>query len=180
MRIYGNRCKFGDFFFFLLSHAFLFHFQSCVSRFPPPPPPPLLPCSLEQTCMRIFYCILELSAYLFFSFFFFFLRSRVSKLMKRICNPEKALDEVIEPSRLSSKKKASIKAAVGKWTFDAHALSEDELLYAACVMIEHALQMPELMEWRISSRTYLSMQWPSSEALSFGALCWGIGLCNVC
>lgn len=77
---------------------------------------------------------------------------RVSKLMTRICNPEKAIDEVIEPSTLSFKQKASVRAEVGKWTFDAHGFSDDEMLYAACIMFEHALQMPELAEWRLSSR----------------------------
>lgn len=42
-----------------------------------------------------------------------------------------------------------IAEAIGTWAFSAHAFSDDELLYAALLMLEHALLMPEVEEWRM-------------------------------
>lgn len=39
--------------------------------------------------------------------------------------------------------------AIGKWTFSAHDLSDDELVHAAFLMLHHALKMPQLERWRI-------------------------------
>lgn len=39
--------------------------------------------------------------------------------------------------------------AVGRWSFSAHDFSDDELVFAGCVMLQHALAMPELEKWRI-------------------------------
>lgn len=41
--------------------------------------------------------------------------------------------------------------AVGTWNFSAHDFDSDELLFAALTILEHALQMPELEKWRIST-----------------------------
>lgn len=93
----------------------------------------------------------------------------VSTLMSGICNPELAgesheprydnglandsqalanilrSDVDIEPDR-----RAAIAKAVGTWSFSAHDFSDDELLHGALIMLEHALQMPELEQWRMS------------------------------
>ena len=52
----------------------------------------------------------------------------------------------IDPAR-----KAMVVQAVGTWEFSAHDFDSDELLFAALTMLEHALQMPELEKWRIST-----------------------------
>lgn len=44
-----------------------------------------------------------------------------------------------------------VESAVGTWSFSAHDFDADELLYAALVMLQHALQMPELEKWRMST-----------------------------
>lgn len=46
--------------------------------------------------------------------------------------------------------------ALGTWAFSAHDYTDDELLYAALVMLKHALQMPELDKWRIPEGMYFS------------------------
>ncbi|KAJ5807826.1 hypothetical protein N7474_009095 [Penicillium riverlandense] len=75
----------------------------------------------------------------------------VSKLMKGICNPEETIEEFqdrelnIEPSR-----KPIIKERVGSWKFSAHEFSEDELVFGACEMLQHALTMPGLEQWWLS------------------------------
>jgi len=54
-------------------------------------------------------------------------------------------DVDIESDRL-----ATISKAVGGWSFSAHEFSDDELLQGALIILEHALQMPELKHWRMS------------------------------
>lgn len=39
--------------------------------------------------------------------------------------------------------------AVGSWGFCAHDYSDDELVHAAFLMLQHALAMPELENWRL-------------------------------
>lgn len=82
--------------------------------------------------------------------------SRVSKLMKRICNPEEALDDsLISDVCVSDERKEEVKAAIAEWHFCAHDFTDDELCYASCLMFEHTLTMPELEHWRISPGTSL-------------------------
>ena len=94
----------------------------------------------------------------------------VSKLMKGICNPEEIVDEFqeryvsfsrpelestysfvllreihVEPGR-----EAFVKAQVGSWNFSAHDFSEDELVFAACEIIQHAFNLPGLEHWRLT------------------------------
>ena len=54
----------------------------------------------------------------------------------------------IEPDR-----RALVVQAVGTWSFSAHKFSDDELLIAALIIFEHALTMPELEKWRMSTGT---------------------------
>lgn len=44
-----------------------------------------------------------------------------------------------------------IKEAVGTWSFCGHDFTDDELVYAASCMLDHALQMDELDKWRMSA-----------------------------
>ncbi len=44
-----------------------------------------------------------------------------------------------------------IENAIGSWYFSAHDFSDDELLHAALLMLQHALEMPELEHWRLSA-----------------------------
>lgn len=76
----------------------------------------------------------------------------VAGLMKGICR----LDT--EDSRIggahiavSPERQAAVAAAVGHWHFDAHDFSEDELLVGAVFMFKHALALPDLERWRIST-----------------------------
>ncbi|EDN07041.1 3',5'-cyclic-nucleotide phosphodiesterase regA [Histoplasma capsulatum] len=94
----------------------------------------------------------------------------VNKLMKQICDPGEELEKYERyayflgnlrympryspgPSDLHvlPSRKRLVEAEIGKWDFSAHDFSEDELVYAGTVILEHALQMPELEPWRISS-----------------------------
>jgi hypothetical protein len=50
---------------------------------------------------------------------------------------------------LSYERKVAVEEAIGTWAFSAHDYTDDELLYGALVMLQHALQMPELDKWRI-------------------------------
>jgi hypothetical protein len=44
-----------------------------------------------------------------------------------------------------------VEKAIGTWSFSAHQFDADALLYAALVMLEHALTMPELDKWKMST-----------------------------
>jgi 3',5'-cyclic-nucleotide phosphodiesterase len=48
-------------------------------------------------------------------------------------------------------RREKIASAVGSWNFSAHDFTDDELLHAALLMLQHALAMPELEKWRIST-----------------------------
>lgn len=76
----------------------------------------------------------------------------VSGLMDGICKlggeeePFKHVRISVEPQR-----REKISAAVGTWHFSAHEFTDDELLHAALIMLQHALSMPELEHWRLST-----------------------------
>lgn len=75
----------------------------------------------------------------------------VSNLMTGICNPETVGDSVESSDfELDHDRMAIVEDRVGTWAFSAHELTDDELLYAALVMLKHALQMPELEKWSIT------------------------------
>ena len=44
--------------------------------------------------------------------------------------------------------------AVGQWSFSAHDFTSDELVYAALTMLEHAMQLPDLEQFRLSTGVY--------------------------
>ena len=41
--------------------------------------------------------------------------------------------------------------AIAAWNFSAHDFTEDELLHAASLMLQHALTIPALEQWRITT-----------------------------
>ncbi|KAF2837988.1 HD-domain/PDEase-like protein, partial [Patellaria atrata CBS 101060] len=74
----------------------------------------------------------------------------VSNLMTGICNPE-TVGESLDPNdiEVTPERKAAVARAVGTWEFSAHDYTDDELLYGALLMLQHALRMPELEKWRL-------------------------------
>ena len=76
----------------------------------------------------------------------------VSGLMDGICKLG-GDDEPFVHVRISveAHRREKISAAVGSWQFSAHDFTDDELLHAALIMLQHALSMPELEQWRIST-----------------------------
>ncbi|KAJ5788702.1 hypothetical protein N7457_003692 [Penicillium paradoxum] len=75
----------------------------------------------------------------------------VSKLMKGICNPEEVIHEFQERDlNLDPTRVPLIKEQIGSWDFSAHDFTEDELVFGACEMIQHALTMPGLDRWRLT------------------------------
>ncbi|KAL9020991.1 MAG: hypothetical protein Q9185_001818 [Variospora sp. 1 TL-2023] len=90
----------------------------------------------------------------------------VSGLMTGICSPEEMqptvahryasqYDETVLVLRDSSSTDADLEddptlvEAFTSWNFSAHDFSEDQLVHAALLMLQHALRMPELERWRI-------------------------------
>jgi hypothetical protein len=76
----------------------------------------------------------------------------VSGLMDGICTLG-AHDEPPSPVRISVAldRQRKVAEAVGTWAFSAHEFTDDELLHAALLMLQHALAMPELEKWRVST-----------------------------
>ncbi|KAL2218731.1 putative high affinity cAMP phosphodiesterase [Thermoascus aurantiacus ATCC 26904] len=75
----------------------------------------------------------------------------VSKLMKGICNPEETIDEFQDRGLyILEERRSLVEREIGNWCFSAHDFSDDELVYGACLMLAHALSMPELQPWRLS------------------------------
>jgi hypothetical protein len=57
---------------------------------------------------------------------------------------------------IPEERKSDVANAIGSWSFSAHDFSDDELLYAALLMLQHTLQMPELDAWNASTGTRIS------------------------
>ncbi|KAF2659268.1 HD-domain/PDEase-like protein [Lophiostoma macrostomum CBS 122681] len=74
----------------------------------------------------------------------------VSSLMSGICNPETVGDS-LDSSDLyvSEDRQEFVASAIGTWSFSAHDFTDDELVFAALLMLKHALQMEELEQWRM-------------------------------
>ncbi|KAL4792971.1 hypothetical protein BDV19DRAFT_239333 [Aspergillus venezuelensis] len=83
----------------------------------------------------------------------------VSKLMKGICNPEDVVEELHDGDyHVEDERKEYIKSRIGKWDFTAHEFNDDELVYAAYAMLQHAFTIEELEEWKLTPgelRTFL-------------------------
>ncbi|CAG8972282.1 hypothetical protein HYALB_00001680 [Hymenoscyphus albidus] len=76
----------------------------------------------------------------------------VSGLMDGICKLG-GEDEPFSYNRITVAldRREKIASAIGTWSFSAHDFTDDELLHAALLMLQHALTMPELERWRIST-----------------------------
>ncbi|PWW77085.1 HD-domain/PDEase-like protein [Tuber magnatum] len=76
----------------------------------------------------------------------------VSELMMDICKPKRTkLFSRGSHMRISSAGIERIKRAIGSWNFSAHDFSDEELVHCAKLILEHALGMPEVEAYRISS-----------------------------
>ncbi|KAH8165066.1 hypothetical protein CIB48_g3202 [Xylaria polymorpha] len=75
----------------------------------------------------------------------------VSGLMGGICRSGEESESRISTLKIdvSSKHRAEIEEAPGKWHFCAPSFDDDSLLMAATLMFKHALAMPELEKWRL-------------------------------
>lgn len=72
----------------------------------------------------------------------------VSGLMSGICNPETVGDTLDSTDFfVAQDRREFVARVIGSWSFSAHDLTDDELLYACLLMLKHALQMPELEQW---------------------------------
>ncbi|KAL3419416.1 cyclic nucleotide phosphodiesterase [Phlyctema vagabunda] len=78
----------------------------------------------------------------------------VSGLMDGICKLG-GEDEPLGHVRITvaPNRRDKIVASVASWHFSAHDFTDDELLHAALLMLQHALSMPELEKWRISTES---------------------------
>lgn len=76
----------------------------------------------------------------------------VSGLMDGICKLG-GQDEPLGSVRMSVAldRRELIATAIGSWRFSAHDFTDDELLHAALLILQHALSMPELERWRLST-----------------------------
>ena len=90
----------------------------------------------------------------------------VSGLMDGICSlSSETFAAVPVHLEVSEPRQLAITEALANWSFSAHDFCEDELLWGAATMLEHALAMPDLEPWRI----------PTSEsAASFPCCVCGI------
>ncbi|RDW72531.1 3',5'-cyclic-nucleotide phosphodiesterase PDE2 [Aspergillus mulundensis] len=83
----------------------------------------------------------------------------VSKLMKGICNPEDVVEELHDGEYFVSEEREDyVKQRLGQWDFEAHEFDDDELVFAAHSMLQHAFTIPELEEWKLTPgelRTFL-------------------------
>lgn len=57
-------------------------------------------------------------------------------------------DFELEPER-----RKVVEDRVSTWAFSAHEFTDDELLYAALVMLKHALSSPDLSQWQMTEGT---------------------------
>jgi 3',5'-cyclic-nucleotide phosphodiesterase len=91
----------------------------------------------------------------------------VKKLLKGICDPQHTIEDYQHRSlNVEKHRQQAIAEAVGKWAFDGHSFSEDELVYAGYYMLNHALQLPELAHWHMSQGTHVVSQpdWPANTS----------------
>lgn len=75
----------------------------------------------------------------------------VSGLMDGICRLSGEEEEQANHVRITvaAERQEKIVKDIGSWCFSAHDFSDDELLHAAMLMLQHALALPELEQWRI-------------------------------
>ena len=66
---------------------------------------------------------------------------------------------------LDRRQELDVAGAIGTWGFSAHDFSDDELVHAAFLMLQHALDMPELGRWRLPTGTVLVTEMQSRSNL---------------
>jgi 3',5'-cyclic-nucleotide phosphodiesterase len=52
---------------------------------------------------------------------------------------------------VSEEREEFVRERLARWDFAAHEFSDDELVFAAHEMLQHAFTIPELEEWRLTS-----------------------------
>ncbi|KAL9105113.1 MAG: hypothetical protein Q9163_000031 [Psora crenata] len=79
----------------------------------------------------------------------------VSELMTGICNPDEHLHTIdhITLRDMDPTRESHLKSALGSWGYSGHDYDEDELVHAACFMLQHALDLPQLEKWRLPPAT---------------------------
>ncbi|KAL8813613.1 MAG: hypothetical protein Q9223_000255 [Gallowayella weberi] len=89
----------------------------------------------------------------------------VSGLMTGICSPDES-QPLLDYNSLDDDHDEDSKLAMAftSWNFSAHELSENQLVHAAFLMIQHALNMAELERWRISAVDLKSFLFASRAA----------------
>ena len=88
--------------------------------------------------------------------------------MNRICHPEALVEDAMQSYVLAAKscgalsddaareldinkiRQTEIATSVGRWDFNPHDYTEEELVYGASCMLHHAVEMRDLEKWRIS------------------------------
>ncbi|KAI1437727.1 hypothetical protein GGR50DRAFT_23300 [Xylaria sp. CBS 124048] len=77
----------------------------------------------------------------------------VSDLMRGICRLGEEGEDRISTVRIAvpPKRRAEIDEALGTWHFGAPSFDDDSLLIAATLIFKHALTLPELEKWRLST-----------------------------
>ncbi|KAL9041407.1 MAG: hypothetical protein Q9214_004121, partial [Letrouitia sp. 1 TL-2023] len=80
-----------------------------------------------------------------------FLRENmVSKLMTSICSAD-GFQQTVDHRNLNPEEESALIRAIGAWKFSAHDFSDDQLVHAASLMLQHVLAIPELQKWRLLS-----------------------------
>jgi len=74
----------------------------------------------------------------------------VSNLMNGICDREDAYPSEGVHIHILSQRRQSLVRSIASWDFSAHDFTDDELLHGASLMLQHALELPALEEWRVS------------------------------
>jgi hypothetical protein len=62
---------------------------------------------------------------------------------------------ILSHVNISSEREEVVLKAIGTWAFSAHEFTDDELLFGASVMLQHALTIPELDQWRMPAGEYM-------------------------
>lgn len=55
-------------------------------------------------------------------------------------------------ANISLDRERDLKQAISSWSYSGHDFTNDELIFAASLMLQHALSLPELEKWRLSPR----------------------------
>ncbi|RPA78721.1 HD-domain/PDEase-like protein [Ascobolus immersus RN42] len=88
----------------------------------------------------------------------------VSELMEDIVKRGKPTKSAASNLRISPNRLEIIKRAVGVWNFSAHDFTNEELLQCSVIMLEHALKMPEVEEFRMPTDKLIDFLTASREA----------------